>query len=296
MARFPLLTDLRRLVSCALVLLLLATVLIGFVTQKKEPALNLKFSSNAESELKKQQARIKKELASGTSDEWSGEYYYGDGLGVNVAFSMTPKSGFAFTWNGCLGLYDLNYGDVAFENGRYKLKFRYPNKREGFEGIAPDFIPVRWSSRHYLIPSEEFVSFLNAINSGFESAETSRSHRFLLKLGDERTPVTGFPNVPAEYKAYLLNAPIKARISSVGASKDIQDGRVTRVVINVGSADGVKPGMEFYIYKPSTVFEAVEVLNLSEHSAEAEIHQYGSKPPTPNLDWQLSTYPLTGRE
>ena len=73
------------------------TVLSGSLAQEREPAPNSKFSSKAESELKKQQARIQKELASGTSDEWSGEYYYGDGLGVNVDFSMAPKSGFAFT-------------------------------------------------------------------------------------------------------------------------------------------------------------------------------------------------------
>src|SRR6267154_672380 len=51
------------------------------------------------------------ELAKGTSDEWSGEYYYGDGLGVNVTLVMGPTTGFVYRWDGCLGNYDQNYGE-----------------------------------------------------------------------------------------------------------------------------------------------------------------------------------------
>jgi hypothetical protein len=86
---------------------------------------------------------IRRELRH-TKTDWAGEHYYGDGLGVNVSLSLAPENGFVFTWNGCLGLYDLNYGSVAFTNGTLKLQFKYPNNREGFEGIAPELLPVRW--------------------------------------------------------------------------------------------------------------------------------------------------------
>ena len=264
--------------------------------QKEKPPENLKFSRQAKAGLKNQQAKIEKELAAGLGDEWWGEYYQGDGLGVNVTLSMAPKSGFAFTWTGCLGLYDLNYGDVVFENGRYKLQFRYPNKREGFEGIAPELIPVRWGSRHYLIPADDFVRFANAVNSGFEASTRSIGRRFLLKRGDGEKSVAGFPDVPVGFKPYLLASPVRAQVTSVGESKTEENGRVTRVVLNVGTTNGVKPGMEFYVYEPSTIFETAKIRSLSEHSAEAEIHQYNSKQPSPSKDWQLSTYALTGRE
>jgi hypothetical protein len=41
----------------------------------------------------------------------AGQYYYGEG--VNFELSLAPKSGFAFTWNCCLGLYHMNYDDVG---------------------------------------------------------------------------------------------------------------------------------------------------------------------------------------
>lgn len=280
-----------RLASTLFAVLFLASSFGSVAAQEKEKS---KFSKSAKSELKMQQARIKKELASATLDEWAGEYYYGDGLGVNVDFSMAPKSGFAFTWNGCLGLYDLNYGDVTFEDGRYKLKFRYPNKREGFEGIAGEFIPVRWSARHYLIAPEQLTEFLNGVNSGFEAQTRSIQHRFLLKLGDESLPVNGFPDVPPKYRTFLLSAPIRAQISSVGTSKGSDDERVTEVVINAGSADGVRPGMEFYLSGVPGQFEEAQIVNISEHSSDARIRQYGKNRPTPTTEWKLSTSAVEG--
>src|SRR5262249_53846368 len=92
------------------------------------------------------------------------------------------RAGFVFTWNGCLGLYDTNYGEVQFSGGAIKLHFKYPNKQEGFQGTAPELLPVRWRKRHYLIPLGEMVQFTNAINSGTEPSSLfgGRSSRFLL--------------------------------------------------------------------------------------------------------------------
>jgi hypothetical protein len=99
-----------------------------------------KQSQNAEQAAKSLRITIQDEIAALGNHEWAGEYYEGDGLGVNVSLILAPKSGYVFEWHGCLGLYDRNYGAVTLKDRRIRLSFTFPNKREGFQGIAEEFI------------------------------------------------------------------------------------------------------------------------------------------------------------
>jgi hypothetical protein len=47
---------------------------------------------------------IKAEIVALRDHRWAGEYYHGDGLGVNVSFIVASKAGYLFEWHGCLGL------------------------------------------------------------------------------------------------------------------------------------------------------------------------------------------------
>ena len=118
-----------------------------------------RFSEVSVAASEMQTKKIRQELRHFKDDDWAGEYYFGDGLGVNVSLTLAPKNGFVFSWHGCLGLYDLNYGDVVFTDGAVKLLFKYPNKQEGFEGIASELLPVRWGKRHYLIAVDSHRRF-----------------------------------------------------------------------------------------------------------------------------------------
>jgi len=250
-----------------------------------------KFSKGSKATLQSRKELIDQELQSLPTHPWAGRYYYGDGLGVNVNLSLAPKSGFAFTWNGCLGLYDLNYGDVVEADGRIRLIFKHPNDRKGFQGISPELIPIVWGERHYLVSSDEVVNFANAINAGFEPSKTV-SKRFLLREGDELKAVHGQPDLPSPYSEYLLKQPITAEISSVKESRLEDDVRITTVTLNVGSAHGVKPGMEFYVYSPASVFEWARITTVNSSNSEAKVVQrvadekYNGRPST---DWKLST-------
>lgn len=250
-----------------------------------------KFSKRSKTALEAKKAVIDQELHALPAHPWAGRYYYGDGLGVNVALSLAPKSGFAFTWNGCLGLYDLNYGDVVEVDGRITLVFKYPNDQKRFQGIAPELIPIAWGERHYLVPADEVVRFANAINAGFEPSG-SKSRRFLLREGDELKEVQGKPSLPSSYSEYLLKQPIKAEISSIEKSRLEDDTRITTVTLNVGSAQGVKQGMEFYVYSPENIFEWAQITSVDSSHSEAEVVQraadekYNGRPST---DWKLST-------
>jgi hypothetical protein len=270
--------------------------LLGYVlsgadssTRADDSAQKLSKASVAASEA--QTKAIRHELQDLKTHDWAGEYYFGDGLGVNVSLVLAPKSGFVFSWHGCLGLYDLNYGDVAFTNRSVRLLFKYSNKQEGFKGIAPELLPVRWGERHYLIPVNQVVDFTNAINAGIEPSSLfgGRSGRFLLRRGDEQKEVSGLPNIPGEYPDYLLREPIKAKISSVEQTVVRKSRRVTSVTLNVGGADGLKKGMEFYVHNPSDIFDSAVVTAVGEHSAQAVIEQTELSNPVPSTSWELST-------
>jgi hypothetical protein len=249
-----------------------------------------KFSKQAEANLEARKKQIQRELETLKVDTWAGRYYLGDGLGVNIEFSLAPKSGFAFTWRGCLGLYDMNYGDVEESDGKIRLVFKLPNERGPLRGFASEFLPIIWGDRHYLIRSDGVVEFANAINAGFEPRKDVFGG-FLLRREDESKSVPGYPNLTREYSEYLLKHPIDAEISSIKASRAKDSGRLTTVLLNVGTTQGVKKGMEFYLYAPSGLFESATVTGVNSTSSEAEIIRFSdAKAERPAVGWKLSTY------
>lgn len=248
-----------------------------------------KFSKRADANLAARKKQILQELESLKGDSWAGKYYYGDGLGVNVELDLAPRSGFAFTWNGCFGLYDMNYGDVVESGGTIRLVPQLPNERKPFEGIAPEFLPILWGARHYLIATNEVVKFTNAINAGFEPREGSWG-MFLLKRQDVSKPATGSPGLPLEYSEYLLQQSIDAEIVSIKSSVTKESERRTTAVLNVGAAQGVKKGMEFFLYSPSGLYASATVTDVNDSSSEAEIQQCcDAKEGPPGVGWKFST-------
>jgi len=248
-----------------------------------------RFSAKSKTAMQIKRKLIEHELGNLGMHAWAGDYYYGDGLGVNVDLALAPDSGFVFTWNGCLGLYDQNYGDVTESGGKIRLLFRLPNEGEGFEGIAPEFLPIIWGERHYLIPADGVVRFANAINAGFEP-RGSNSGQFLLKRGDASRQVSGYPSLPSEYAEYLLRRPIKAEVSSVKESHAKDSDRISIVLLNVGASQGVRKGMEFYVYSPSRVFESAAVTFVNSTWSEAKVIQCcDDKEGPPTVGWKLST-------
>jgi hypothetical protein len=43
----------------------------------------------------------------------AGEYYFGDGNGVNCSLTVKPESRFSLTWRGCLGVYYQNESQAS---------------------------------------------------------------------------------------------------------------------------------------------------------------------------------------
>jgi hypothetical protein len=225
--------------------------------------------------------------------EWAGEYYAGDGRGVNTSVVIAPHSGYVFEWHGCAGLYDRNYGPLAWTNGRIRLSFTFENQREGFQGIAPELIPVSWGPRRYLVPSDDLVGFCNDINQGREPR--NGIHGFhLLRQEDEKKPVTGFPKLPEEYQQYLLAKPIEATIIAVGKyttrpSVTKWKFKDTPVTIDAGKQQGIRVGMELVVTKPRDNVLSVRVTKVEDARSEAVMIQIREEEPGPQAGWRLST-------
>ena len=243
--------------------------------------------------------RIKEELAQLKGHPWAGEYYDGDGLEVSASLFIAPKSGFAFWQQGDMGLDDLNYGGVEASGGRLRLLFELPRRRGDFVGIEPELTLVLWGDRHYLIDSGRMPDFVDHVNAGFEPRHGNPGS-FLLRRGDEHKAAHGAPDIPVEYRNLLLKVPIRARISSVGTSKiekrELSESidRVTLLVLDAGSAKGVRPGMEFYVFRPASArYGSVRVTKVEADSSEAEVDQNARDAP-PSPKWKLSTRAIGG--
>ena len=173
----------------------------------------------------------------------AGDYYFGDGLGVNCSLKLGPDGRFSFGWRGCLGVYDQNAGAAKVEAGHLILKPERPNVREGFRGTATDFIPVRWGGRLYLIPEGDGREFCNAVNQGTEPRD--RVHgRYYLRRDDWEKKVKGRPDLPKAWEPLLLRGPLRGRVI------EVQGGDRARV--DLGSDGGVWKGMEFWMDAPTT--------------------------------------------
>lgn len=252
-----------------------------------------KHSASAERRANSKRQVIHAEIKRLGDHEWAGEYYAGDGLGMNTSLAIAPHSGYVFEWHGCVGLYDRNYGAVAWTNGRICLSFTFENQRKGCQGIAPELIPVSWGGRHYLIPADDLVGFCNCVNEGLEPRNDSHG-LYLLRREDEKKPVTGLPIVPAEFEPCLLAKPIEATIIAVGrhmTRPSLGDWKFkdTPVTIDAGKQQGLRLGMELFVTNPSNTVESVKITKVDETRCEAVMVQVGEDEPGPKTGWRLST-------
>jgi hypothetical protein len=81
---------------------------------------------------------------------------------VNQRILLGPAGDFVFSWRGCLGLDDRNFGRSRVEGQKLRLTFIYPNQRKGFQRIASELVPVRWGERRSLVPADEMADYCNA--------------------------------------------------------------------------------------------------------------------------------------
>lgn len=144
----------------------------------------------------------------------AGDFYFGDGTGVNCSLTLTKQGTFAFTWRGCLGTYDENNGKASLKEGVLHLIPKKPNIRDGFRGTPTDFFPVRWAARMYLIPTNDIVEFCSEVNEGGEPRKGNWGE-YYLRRNDWSKPVAGLPAVPGRWTKYFLTRPVTGKITEL---------------------------------------------------------------------------------
>jgi hypothetical protein len=272
------------------VLLALVALVAGACADEPD---DRKRSKEAEKTAEKMRGEIQAEIKTLANHPWAGDYYCGDGLGLNLSLVIAPKAGYVFEWHGCVGLVDRNYGALSEKDGRLHLVRTFTNNPKVSKGIAPEWVPVAWGSRMYLVPADEMIDFCNAVNEGSEP-HVGMPSSFLLRRGDEEKKVTGLPAVPPKYRVYLLKEPISAEIVSIGRSikrLDEADHEFTyaTVTVNVGKDHGLLPGMKLYVTSSDVDVELVEITTVDRVKAEGVIMQAGQHSHRPQVGWKLST-------
>jgi hypothetical protein len=164
----------------------------------------------------------------------AGDYYFGDGLGVNCSLELSAQGKFTFQWRGCLGTYDFNDGGASVKDGILHLSPHKPNLRDGFRGTPTEFYPVRWGARCYLVPTNEIVEFCSDVNQGTEPRRLNYGH-YYMRRSDADKPIAGKPSVPEQWNKFFLEQPVRGKITELIGK---QEGWLKK-----GSAAGLLEGM-----------------------------------------------------
>jgi hypothetical protein len=281
-------------------------------SQHEIQAPSYKQSKSAAESAYARRQEIRKEIASLKDHPWAGEYFKGDGLGMNILLSIAPKAGYVYEWYGCEGLYVRDYGTVDWKDGEIRPTHVYKNTvSDGFDCIADALIPVDWGDRKYLISPDELIDFCNDVNAGREPRRSEYGERHgrygmsFLRLGDGEKKVVGQPMVPKDYRPYLLDEPITASIIAVGEPVKNSDRNVekwtTAVTINAGKKQGMLPGMQLYLIDPNRNVKALGIYGIDslrisrveDDKAEAVLEQIDNQNGASYLKvgWKVSTRP-----
>lgn len=203
---------------------------------------------------------------------WAGEYYKGDGLGMNVRVLIAPSAGVSSTWHGCTGLYAQNEGELAMQaDGSLKLNYAHPTG-ETFK-LPTQLRPVRWGERVYLVAASDMTELVNSINMG-EEPRTTPYGQVLLRKGDEDKAVVGLPDLPADQLAAIRSVALNLKvIASRRTSSELRDGYCTdayELTFDRGIADGIRPGVELRLVSKSTFGERVRIVSAQPQTSVAQ--------------------------
>ncbi len=282
---------------------------LDFVARADEPEPGLDVDEELSRHMERS-ARIEAELDTldnhGDSHEWAGLYYQGDGTGRNVTLLIAPESGAAYSWMGCLGMYDLNHGEIVSVTPEgIELALAVDprlNKRWYPAGLARRYlssrwIPVRWGPERFLIPECQIIPFCNDVNGGGAAAGFPRQ-----KLDPDaswreraRRP-EGLPELPSTYAPFLLVEPLTTSIREASEPRligEFTSGPLKYAVsarIELGLEHGLLPGMLLHAIEPERQGTG-EVLSAEPDAATLEFRfaLFDHARDVPRAGWRLST-------
>lgn len=205
----------------------------------------------------------------------TGDYYFGDGLGVNCSLTISKSNTFAFRWTGCLGEYDKNSGSFEWQGDLIVMHPQRPNNRDGFRGMSTRFYPVKWDSRMYLVAEEQMLGFCHKFSKGWRGEELlGRSDTYYRRYPAGKMAEKGLgaakgqPGVPAMYRSILRDGFTATACRSPEAGK---------IMIDKGSASGVSVGTML----TGKGWNWLRVVKVGENEATCELWDKKDSMPAP---------------
>ena len=190
-----------------------------------------------------------------TSPSIAGDYFQGDGLGVNWTLTLDTDHTFLFKWRGCLGQYASAYGKWTEHDGILQLTIT--NQSGSANAMPLTYRIFRWDERIYLVDNP--AKFAEWVNRGWEPRSEEHGLVFL-RSPDWNRPVDGIPALPPEFAKLILQRPVRARII---------EAQGHRGTIDVGSKDGVMSGLLLTLHDGCS-FDNVRVVHTSQKTAIVE--------------------------
>jgi len=191
----------------------------------------------------------------------AGEYYLGDGLGMNVNLSILPDARYSLISSGCTGVHYRELGFVQESKGQYVLSPSGPSE----PSIKRTLVLIGWGQRHYLIPPDEMQELRDAIIEGREPREDAHG-RFFIRL--PIAPADGLPDSPPAWADALREGLLLGRVTGVSA---VGIAKVGRATVSLGAKEGLREGDVLTVQRhvPSYVRRLL-VVSVTDHSCVAD--------------------------
>lgn len=112
---------------------------------------------------------------------------------------------------------------------------------------------IPWDDRVYAILDEEKLEFLNAVNARLEPKHRGFVGQKPCKWGGKRTPsnyrlvAKGAPQVPENWRPFLLERPVEAIITKVGPIRYVDGRRRITVEVDAGRLSGLVAEAQLYV-------------------------------------------------
>lgn len=245
--------------------------------------------------------RIREELAGLQDHPWAGNYSCWGGSEA-ISLSVAPRSGAVYRRISDVGLLDWNHGDVVASGNELCIALKVDpalhRSVTDFISARPflskEWIVVPWGDQRFLVPSCRMVPFLNAVNKG-EYPDYPRKNAGGF-YGD--APPPGRPEVPSEYRPFLLTQPLEGQLLRVTPPEVLRTWRdadetvhLLRImaVVDLGTDDGLLPGMALHpVGEAHGVGEVVDA-RADAASVEFRFPDYDLARDCPQAGWRVST-------
>lgn len=205
---------------------------------------------------------------------------------------LSPEEGYVYGEWACAGRDGESFGSVTeLDDGSLELKGALPSAFS-FK-LGEPFQVITWGRRRYLLQDREMIDFCNRVNSGKEPCDTTDPlisfNYHLLRKGDGLLPVSGLPALPAKYMDRLYPEPLCGTVTAVRPLEH----KIFEVQIDLGSADGVRSGVDLYFLDPGpfSMWQPVYVGDVQAHSCVGEtyIESQIVLNASPKVGWRVSS-------